>query len=553
MRYPLPSRAATLAVAVLFLLLAAAVLAFRSDRAAVVGQNAMEESALRDYAAFAAFGYAGYAKSALKTVATAELGPAEPFLYGPLTQGPLLSPEDLVPATPPICPGCPRADSIRQYFRVELPGGPLIGSGDGFPDALGLWLADTLVATPKPGIQPYEFITLFPEIAGERWGLAMVVRHDSVGTPLFAYGIDAPPEAFASVFTALFERSVLLPPSLTRGLSNDAMLSLSVRTPDGLVLFDTGRGHDPALEAVYVSDATLGRITVHASVRREMMERLLIGRSRHHGGFPVMLALIGLVFGLILSGLAHLRRHLELVRLRDDFVARVSHELRTPLTQIRMFAETLLLGRLTEKAGRRRALEIIHQEAVRLGDLVEHILQFSNGDRGAITISPEPVDLEECINEIIERFQPVARSRRSKVTFSPVHGLTVEVDRAGMARMLLNLLENAMKYGPSPQTVHVSTVAENGRVQVRVDDEGPGVPAWERSRVFEAFRRLERDSGSPVGGSGIGLSVVHQIAVLHGGTARVEDAPSGGARFVIELPRSRGGADAEREDEERST
>jgi len=108
--------------------------------------------------------------------------------------------------------------------------------------------------------------------------------------------------------------------------------------------------------------------------------------------------------------------------------------------------------------------------------------------------------------------------------------------------MLLNLLDNAVKYGPSGQTVTLGLTVADGRARVSVDDEGPGVPAAERERIWDRFWRLERDRGSAVAGTGIGLSVVRELVALHGGRTWVEDAPASqrgdraGSRFVIELP-----------------
>jgi len=116
-------------------------------------------------------------------------------------------------------------------------------------------------------------------------------------------------------------------------------------------------------------------------------------------------------------------------------------------------------------------------------------------------------------------------------------------DRGALRQMLINLLDNAAKYGPPSQTIRVRVAGENGRAVVSVDDQGPGVPPRDRPRVWEPFYRLDRDAASAVAGSGIGLYVVRELARRQGGDARVEDAPGGGARFVVELPLD-AGADA---------
>jgi signal transduction histidine kinase len=110
------------------------------------------------------------------------------------------------------------------------------------------------------------------------------------------------------------------------------------------------------------------------------------------------------------------------------------------------------------------------------------------------------------------------------------------VDEGALRQMLLNLLDNGVKYGPEGQTVTIGSEAVLDRVRVWVQDQGPGVPAGDRERVWDRFWRLERDRGTAVAGTGIGLSVVRELASLHGGRAWVETAPGGGARFVLDLP-----------------
>jgi len=154
---------------------------------------------------------------------------------------------------------------------------------------------------------------------------------------------------------------------------------------------------------------------------------------------------------------------------------------------------------------RRRSLAIIDQEARRLTHLVEN-------------------------------FAPIAAARRMRITAPEGGNVVAPVDADALRQMLINLLDNAVKYGPEGQRIAVALAAENGTARVLVDDEGPGVPAGDRERIWERFWRLQRDRGSAVAGTGIGLAVVRELAELHGGRSWVEDAPAGGARFVIEVP-----------------
>jgi signal transduction histidine kinase len=239
---------------------------------------------------------------------------------------------------------------------------------------------------------------------------------------------------------------------------------------------------------------------------------------------------------LIGTALVQLRREYELARLRSDFISGVSHELRTPLAQIRMFSETLVLGRVRTEEEERRSLAIIDQEARRLTHLVENLLHFSRSERQVTRIAPEPTSIAPLVQEVIEGFAPLAAARGVTLQAAVTEGLVAPVDPGAMRQMLLNLLDNAVKYGPQGQTVTVGATRENGTARVWVDDCGPGVPSVDREHVWDRFWRLERDRGSVVAGSGIGLAVVRELAGLHHGRTWVEDAETGGSRFVVELP-----------------
>jgi signal transduction histidine kinase len=137
---------------------------------------------------------------------------------------------------------------------------------------------------------------------------------------------------------------------------------------------------------------------------------------------------------------------------------------------------------------------------------------------------------------VVEDWLPLAAAADVRVVTSYAPDVHALADRGALRQMVLNLLDNAVKYGPPGQTVTVRTSAHGERARVSIDDQGEGIPARERERVFESFYRLDRHANSAVAGSGIGLYVVRELARLHGGDAWVEQVPGGGARVVIELP-----------------
>ena len=228
--------------------------------------------------------------------------------------------------------------------------------------------------------------------------------------------------------------------------------------------------------------------------------------------------------------------------MRSEFVSGVSHELRTPLAQIRLLAELLRHGKIPDDEKRERSLRIIDQEARRLTFLVESILNFSALDREKVL--PTSTDVAAEVDEIITGFEPLASTRNVKLESRLERGLVANVDRSAMRQMLLNLLDNAVRYGPDGQVVKVITESQNGTWRLIVEDQGSGVPARERERIFEPYYRMDRDARGEKGGSGIGLAVVRGLVEKHGGRVTVANAAEGsGARFALELPVAGPGTD----------
>jgi signal transduction histidine kinase len=248
--------------------------------------------------------------------------------------------------------------------------------------------------------------------------------------------------------------------------------------------------------------------------------------------------LILMIFGVY--HFARLRRARDIAELRSDFVAGVSHELRTPLAQIRLFAQLLREGTVQTEAQVERSLRVIDSEARRLTFLVDNVLNFARIENDVRHPSPVPTDVARVVEEAIEAFSPLAETRSARVQTNVAPGLRVLADPRALHQIILNFLDNALKYGPVGQTVRVTASAAGSSVRLCVEDEGPGVPMAERSKVWQQFYRLvggTPDGKAPeVGGTGIGLAVVSELVAAYGGRVAIEDAPGGGARFVAELP-----------------
>ncbi len=371
-----------------------------------------------------------------------------------------------------------------------------------------------------------------PEFGGR--GLAVASRRDSAGQPFAVFGFTVERSEITHLFETAIRVSPLLPTSLLRGAGYRQILSATVAARNRR-LFASTPEYEPRFAAQDTFTSALGSSVVRVAINPEAASHLVIGgvpKSR----FALLVTLVLLIAGLTLVAIHQLRREAELTRLRTDFVSGVSHELRTPLAQIRMFAETLLLGRVRTEAERQRSLQIIDQEARRLSQLVENVLRFSRTERRVEQVAPETTEISAEVAEIVEGYRLYAQSRKAEVRAEVQEGVMVSVDRGALRQIVLNLLENALKYGPAGQRVVVGLALFTDAARLWVDDEGPGIPASRREEVFAPFYRLARDSGSSVAGSGIGLAVVRQLAVLHRGRAWAEDAPGGGARIVVEIP-----------------
>jgi len=161
-------------------------------------------------------------------------------------------------------------------------------------------------------------------------------------------------------------------------------------------------------------------------------------------------------------------------------------------------------------------------------------------DRKIDSLSKVKCELAPLIKEIVEDFESVMNGSEAQIELRLPFGLAANVDPAALRQIVINLLDNAVKYGRKKQRIILGLEARDGMACLFVDDEGPGVPVADRKRIFERFQRLERHRQSAIAGTGIGLSVVHDLVARHGGRCSVTAGDRGGAKFVVELPSSKG-------------
>ncbi len=227
----------------------------------------------------------------------------------------------------------------------------------------------------------------------------------------------------------------------------------------------------------------------------------------------------------------------ELEGLRQDFVANVSHELRTPLSLIKSAAETLIDGGKNDPAALARFLAIIDKHANRLTLLIDDLLLLARLDSGRVELRLEAVGLGAIAQEAVDDLSTRAAARGVTLRQEVPPGLIVDADAERFRQAVANLIDNAIKYGAANGHVTVrGRRREDGRVELSVRDDGPGISAEAQARIFERFYRVDKARSREQGGTGLGLAIVKNVIQAHGGEVRVESAPDAGTEFFLTLP-----------------
>ncbi len=261
-----------------------------------------------------------------------------------------------------------------------------------------------------------------------------------------------------------------------------------------------------------------------------------IGRHFVLTSFLTLGALSLIMAGGMVLTYRNVSKEMALARLKSDFVSNVSHELRTPLSLIRLYAETLEMGRLTSPEKYQEYYCIIRKESERLTALINNILDFSRIEAGRKEYDFRETDLRELVRNTLEsyRYQIEQHGFMFEERIEEVPPL--RIDREAMARSLVNLVNNALKYSQDRKYIGVNLYRENGSVKLEVIDHGIGIPPQEQQKIFEKFYRVGDPLVHNTKGSGLGLSLVRHIVRAHGGEVVVDSAPGGGSKFTIALP-----------------
>lgn len=254
-----------------------------------------------------------------------------------------------------------------------------------------------------------------------------------------------------------------------------------------------------------------------------------------NGDFTVTLPKLGEdEIGELGQSIEILARDLELLKTeRNEFLASISHELRTPLTYIKGYAEIAKRPEL-DAAERDQYLTIIHEEAMKLAQLIKELFNLAKLDENTFSVDKTEVELKPFLEALFGKITPVFREKKMDLSLDCPAGLSAHIDPTRFEQVILNLLDNARKYSNEGSSVSVKVETSiEGRVRILISDTGWGIPEEDLHRIFERFYRVDKSRTRALGGSGLGLAIAKQLVEAHGGTITVKSQPNHGTQFEI--------------------
>jgi heavy metal sensor kinase len=265
-----------------------------------------------------------------------------------------------------------------------------------------------------------------------------------------------------------------------------------------------------------------------AEARRVTAERLheRVSVPNQHDEIGRLAAVINDAFARLEASFDKLRR----------FTADASHELRTPLAVIRGIGEAGLVETRTP-AEYKEAIGSMLEEIDRLTTLVDTLLRLSHGDAGNVHLSREPLDLGQLTREVAASLGLLAEERHQQISIQAADGVSVRADRLVLREAITNVIDNAIKYSPMAAAIALSVRTDGRNAVIEVADQGPGIPAEHRERIFDRFFRVDSARSRDAGGTGLGLAIAKWAVELNGGSIRVDAGGTGGSVFRISLPR----------------
>ena len=557
-------------------------LAVRESMRIAQERRAVAARTVKDYAKFASYIYTSraylFARDRTLFQAYAKLHPSEPWAHNAVLPGPAAIPT--IPDTTERCG--PSAGWPIYRFRVDLPSRQVQYAGPTRPDpAIEPIIRDSIPKLANERwVKTAGFGYLFVDAPSGRETVAYAPAVDSTGNVLAVYGYrSCYGVRDTSDYNVMYKVVRVLPPMVPgytedtgsssgtwrpykpyhavgsesaiktvnsemmhgmwpSGMPSDSLFTLTITDDKGRVLYQAPKA---GYKSDYYGVSPLGFIggTVYwVSLRPDIAKFLVVG-GIPESHVPVSLLLLAGSIVLAIAGFASLRSEIRLVNSRQRFLANVSHELRTPLQQILMFVQLLRLGRTRTEDERERSLEIIERETHRLIALSNSVLAAAKPE---LQLAAAPVDVVHVAETAADFFTPMAEARKMRILLDVPEPAIARGDPGAIRQILINVLDNAAKYGPIGQTITIGVRTDPSIVKLWVDDCGPGIPFSQRQNVWKPFVRLGGTVDDSTGGAGLGLSIVRDLATAMEATVDLAERPTGGTRFTLNLQRNRNGS-----------
>jgi signal transduction histidine kinase len=260
-----------------------------------------------------------------------------------------------------------------------------------------------------------------------------------------------------------------------------------------------------------------------------------VTKQRWIYGISILFLLLGMIFGMVLV-LRDMSREQTLVQLRNDFVSNVTHELKTPLTSIRMFAETVLMGRVKTKSDQREYLSIIVNESERLTRLINTVLDCSKIEQDEKQYHMRTINLSTVIEKAVDAMKYWLKENGFEIVAEIEQDIIVSGDEDAIEQTVNNLLSNAMKYSHNRKEINIRLYEKDRSIRLEVQDRGLGIPESKQPQIFEKYYRAHSEHYADKGGSGLGLAVVKHIVDAHQGTIELKSKVNEGTTFTVIFP-----------------
>lgn len=355
--------------------------------------------------------------------------------------------------------------------------------------------------------------------------------------PNYAVLVNYSNDFVTEALTFIIEKRAMLPSVLSPVKNNHNIRFMMRNQADQLLWQSQSEFGDDNRHVITIDDdygSLFEGFTMTAAIDSSLAASLIIG-GLPKSQIPQLLLMIGAALIAMLTTLWLQRKTHLLNQQKEQFIARASHELRTPLTQIRLFAETLELGREKNLAKQQNYLNIIHRESIRLSQLVDNILHQQLIQQSQIKTHTERVQIQKFLTDLIAEQKILWQQKSIQVNFQSTDDLMVNTDPNLLKQILINVLDNAVKFGPDQQIIDIKTYTHNSFITIKITDQGPGIPESQINMLLQRYTRLSRDEHRGINGNGLGLSITNHLLQELDGQLHFEH-PEIGLTVVIKLP-----------------